>query len=527
MDPVLLQIYQYKLSAIAEEMGKILGRTAFSPNIKERKDYSCALFDANCQLIAQAAHIPVHLGSTHRSVEAVLKKIKLQEGDIAIVNDPFHGGTHLPDITLVAPLYWENKYQPKFYIANRAHHSDVGGETPGSMPISRSIHEEGIRITPQLLINNNQPNQQFWDKFLASVRSPENQKGDLSAQISAIKQGEIRLKELLNQKKLVEIENYCNHLLNYSENIIRHYIRNIPDGTYKFEDYLEDDGFNSKNIKLKLALEISNDHCTLDFSGTDNQVPGCMNAVSSITESAILYCFRCLVGEHVPTNHGIIRPLKIIIPEGCVLNAKYPAAVSGGNVETSQRVVDLIFGALAKAIGDKIPAASAGTMNNFAFGIKSQNKMLTYYETIGGGLGAGKFNAGADAYQSHMTNTQNTPIEVMEIEYPVTLLNYSIIKKSGGEGKMNGGNGILKKIQMNSLGEATLITENRYRKPWGLFGGQPGSVGKNTIFRKNKVGKNYKTENLPAKCHFHFKAGDIIQIETPGGGGYGAMRHEA
>ncbi len=515
INPILLEVYKNRFSSIAEEMGAVLQRTAYSVNIKERKDFSCAVFDNEGRLIAQAEHIPVHLGSMPLSVKSAIKHIsEFQEGDVIILNDPFKGGTHLPDITLITPVFIDKKLE--YFVANRAHHSDIGGITAGSMPISNTIFQEGLIIPPAKLVEKGKINEDVFRLILNNVRTPYEREGDFKAQIAANQVGSKRLKELLSEYPVEEVKQYQKAILDYSEKIIRELIKDIPDGTYEFEDFMEDDGFGQKDIKIKLKLNIEGDTAVLDFSGSDKQVKGSINAVYAITLSSVLYVFRALVEDDIPTNDGCFRPIKVITEKGSVLDADFPSAVAGGNVETSQRIVDVVLGALSKAIPEKIPAASQGTMNNLAIGGTSDNgRPFTYYETIGGGMGASLYGDGESAIQSHMTNTMNTPIEAIEFYYPFLVREYSIRYNSGGDGLFKGGDGIIREFEFLTDVEITLLTERRRIAPYGLFGGKSGEVGRNIII------KNGKKEIMPSKFQVNLKKGDRIRIETPGGGGYG------
>ncbi len=519
VNPILLEVFKNRFISIAEEMGVTLNRTGFSPNIKERRDFSCAIFDENGDMVAQAAHIPVHLGSMPLSVKSVISQVDLDKDDMAIINDPFKGGTHLPDVTIVAPVYFsENK--PVFYVANRAHHADIGGMTSGSMPLSTSIFQEGIIIPPLKIVKNGKIDHSLMKFILNNVRTPYEREGDFAAQIMANITGIKRILELIESYGLDVVKNYANSLILYSEKILRHYLKKIKDGLYEFEDYMDDDGIEREKIKIKVKLKIENDEAIVDFSESDVQVKGCINAVYSITLSSVLYVFRALVQEDIPTNAGLLKPIKIITKKSTIVDATFPAAVAGGNVETSQRIVDVLLGALSKAIPDRIPAASQGTMNNIAIGgIESDNKKpFTYYETIGGGMGANSVSDGESAVHSHMTNTLNTPIEAVEFSYPMMIEEYSIRRGSGGDGVHKGGDGIIREIKLLNDAEVTVLSERRKLPPYGLLGGKPGKVGINMVYKDNRWIK------MPGKFHINLKKGDKIRIETPGGGGFGKMK---
>ncbi len=516
-NPIMLEVFKNKLSSVSEEMGVSLNRTAFSPNIKERRDFSCAIFDDNGDMIAQAAHIPVHLGSMPLSVQAAIAEYEFEEGDMVILNDPFKGGTHLPDITIVAPVFAENKKKPVFFVANRAHHSDVGGMSSGSMPLSTSIFQEGIIIPPLKLIKSGTIDKQLMRFFLNNVRTPYEREGDFLAQIMANMTGIKRMEELIEKYGLKTVEFYAKNLMDYSEHIMKKTIQQMPDGEYGFEDFMDDDGIEQEKIKIKVKILIKGNKAILDFTETDSQVAGSINAVYAITLSAVLYVFRSLVKEDIPTNMGCLRPIKVVTKKGSLIDAQFPASVVGGNVETSQRIVDVILGALSKAIKEQIPAASQGTMNNVAIGgINTETKEpFTYYETLGGGMGASCNSHGESAIHSHMTNTLNTPIEALEYSYPFMVTEYSIRKNSGGIGKFCGGDGLIREIKLLSDAEITVLSERRKLQPYGLDKGQKGKSGQNIII------KNEKVIMMPPKFNTKVKKGDILRVETPGGGGYG------
>jgi N-methylhydantoinase B len=522
-NPIRLEVFKHFFSAIAEEMGAVLRKASFSPNIKERRDYSCAIFDGQGRMVAQAAHIPVHLGSMPLSVKAAIDKFTIHNqhlfrGDTIILNNPFLGGTHLPDITLVTPVFLnEELIAPIAYVASRAHHADIGGITPGSMPIAREIYQEGLIIPPVKLVREGVLNQDIMDIVLTNVRTPEERSGDLKAQIGANLRGEKRLAELFNRYGLPEVSKYMHELLSYTERMTRRLLSDIPDGKYSFTDYLDDNGFTPERIKLKVTITIQNDTAEVDFTGSAPQQEGSVNAVYAITVSAVNYVFRSLIGLDVPNNSGCLIPIKIIAPQDSVVNAVHPAAVAGGNVETSQRIVDILLGALAKACPDRIPAASQGTMNNISIGgwDSEKNHYFTYYETIGGGMGASSTSDGVSAIHSHMTNTLNTPIEALEYTYPLQVVSYSVRRNSGGKGVHKGGDGIIREIRLLSDSQVTLLTERRIFHPYGLSGGAPGECGLNQLFHGSE------RTTLPGKGTYYCKKGDIISISTPGGGGYG------
>jgi N-methylhydantoinase B len=515
LSPFELEIFQNILSSIAEEMGMVLVRAGFSPNIKERRDLSCAIFAANGEMIAQAAHIPVHLGSMSFAVKAVLEEPDINHGDIFILNDPFRGGTHLPDITCIAPVFIDGSLE--FFVASRAHHADVGGATPGSMPLSTSIHEEGIIIPPSKLYRRGRLNSSLFKKILSATRDPEEREGDFKAQIGALELGEKRLKSVIEKYSLPKIKEAGFELLDYSEKMMRRVIRQIPKGVYNFEDYLDDDGAGTKKITIKTAITINRSRVRVDFTGSSPQVKGCLNTPLSVTTAAVLYVFQCLAPQEMPLNSGPLRAIEIIAEKNSIINASFPAAVAGGNVETSQRIVDVVFGALAQAIPLKTQAASSGSMSNITFGGKNPRtgKDFAYYETIAGGMGGRFGKKGVSAVHTHMTNTLNTPVEAIERELPVMIDAYSIRKGSGGDGKYKGGDGIVRAYKFLSGATVTLITERRRFAPYGIKGGNPGRKGRNVLIRKNK------SRVIPPKSTLRARNGDVIRIETPGGGGWG------
>jgi N-methylhydantoinase B len=522
IDPIKLEVFKHRFAAIADEMGVVLRKASYSPNIKERRDFSCALFDGAGKMIAQAAHIPVHLGSMPLSVAAAIRDFPdLVPGDVIALNDPFRGGTHLPDITLVSPVFLEYSDNSKLFgfVASRAHHADVGGITPGSMPVAREIYQEGIIIPPIRLVRAGEINRAAWDLLLANVRTAEERAGDLWAQIAANQRGSQRLQELVKEHGSATVEEYMAALLAYTKRMTHRLLESIPDGEYRFCDYLDDDGISDQPVQIQVAVRIHGDQATVDFTGSAPQQRGGVNAVYAITLSVVYYVFRCLIGLDVPNNAGCLAPIEVIAPEGSVVNARHPAPVAGGNVETSQRITDVLLGALAQALPDKVPAASQGTMNNVTIGGWDSSKQtpFAYYETIGGGMGAFPNRDGPSAIHSHMTNTLNTPAEAMEYAYPLRVLRYEIRRASGGNGKFRGGDGIRRDVQVLAEAQVTLLTERRGRGPYGLNGGQPGLPGENLIiWDKEEI-------RLPGKGTIDLFPGDILSIQTPGGGGYGKI----
>jgi N-methylhydantoinase B len=519
LDPIQLELMRNLFEAAAEEMGITLQRAAFSANIKERRDFSCALFDASGELLAQAAHIPVHLGSMPASVAAVLERLgALNEGDVAIVNDPFSGGTHLPDITLVSPVVFEGAIVG--YVANRAHHADVGGISPGSMTLSKHIDEEGVRIEPSLLQRRGQTDEALLKRLLSAVRTPDERLGDLDAQLAANRVGAEALLRMVRANGAGEVSRYGKALLDYSQTFMARAIAAIPAGAARFEDVLDDDGAGFGPVGIRARLTIEGDRATVDFQDCDGQVGGCVNCPAAVTRSAVYYCFACLLDEQVPLNGGCFRNIEVVTKPGTVVHALYPAAVVAGNTETSQRVVDVVFGALAQLLPDRIPAASCGTMSSVALGGALGELQLgwTYYETIGGGSGASPDGDGASGVQCHMTNTLCTPAEALEMQYPLRVRRFERAAATGGRGEHRGGDGIVREIQALAPAEGTILTDRRLSRPYGAAGGEAASAGANSIVPATG-GREVK---LGGKCNVTLKAGDVLRIVTPGGGGWGA-----
>ena len=520
-DPVTLEVFRNLFYSAAEEMGVTLCRTSFSPNIKERRDYSCAVFDGDGNMVAQGEHMPVHLGSMPLSVEAAIEHVPMERGDVVIVNDPFCGGTHLPDITLVQPVHIRDDEGPTFYVANRAHHSDVGGITPGSMPLSNSIYQEGIRIPPVRLVRKGKVIEEVMDLILANVRTPVEREGDLTAQIASNRTGERRLIAITERYGVDTVRSYMRHLQDYAERMTREAIAAIPDGEYRFEDCMDDDGQGNGPLPIVVTMSIDGDAARIDFTGTCDQVPGSVNAIYAITLSAVMYCFRVIVPFAIPSNRGTIRPLEVIAPEGTLVNARLPAAVAGGNVETSQRIVDVVLGALAKAMPGQIPAASYGTMSNLTFGgtDPETGEDFAYYETIAGGMGARPNADGLDATHCHMTNSLNTPIEAFEHTYPYRVRRYAIRRGSGGQGRFRGGDAIVRELEALCPSQVTILSDRRVHAPYGLDGGEPGTPGRNTLIVHGEE------RELGGKASTWVEAGSVVRVETPGGGGYGQPEH--
>ncbi len=515
MNAIEVQIFNKIFSSIAEEMGIVLFRAAFSSNIKERKDFSCAIFDQAGELVAQAAHIPVHLGAMPETVKYCLKAHDFQQDDEMIINDPFHGGSHLPDITLIRPVFIEDELL--FYTATRAHHADVGGKSPGSMGNHSTIHDEGVRISPTLLKKQGVANQEFLDYFLQQVRNPEERMGDLRAQSASLARGGLRLCETVSKYGRDHVLLIIKDLKRYSEKLMRQTILDIPDGWYEFSDFLDNDGFSDDPLPLHATILIAGDQAIVDFSQSCDQVASPLNSVRPITISATIYVFQCLMGDGFPINHGSTRPITITTRPGSILDAVPPAAVAAGNVETSQRIVDILFGCLSQAIPQTIPAASCGTMNNVSIGwLNADGTELTYYETIGGGMGARPNQHGLSGIQTHMTNTLNTPVEALEHDYPIRIEEYALRAGSGGKGLYRGGDGIIRSYYFLQNATVSLLTDRRVGSPYGLHGGESGESGENILIKQDGTQKT-----LPGKSSFSVDAGDLLQIKTPGGGGFG------
>jgi N-methylhydantoinase B/oxoprolinase/acetone carboxylase alpha subunit len=522
--PVDFEIFKNLFVSIAEEMGVTLCRTGFSPNIKERLDYSCAVYDANGETIAQGDHMPVHLGAMPLSVHAAIKAVRMEPGDVVALNDPFEGGTHLPDITLVSPVFLERagrlERMPSFYVANRAHHSDVGGMSPGSMPVAREIYQEGLIIPPIRLVRGGKIVPDILALLLVNVRTPHEREGDLTAQIAANRVAETRLREMVEKYGRSRVLAYGAALQDYTEKVVRATIRAIPDGAYSFNDRLDDDGFSDRPINIRVRIRVTGEKAEVDFTGTDPQVEGSVNANYAITLSACLYAFRCLVKEDVLYNAGVARPLRVVAPLGSIVNATRPAAVAGGNVETSQRITDVVLGALGRALPDGLPAASQGTMNNVTLGgvDPRTGARFAYYETLGGGMGGRRGLAGLSGVHTHMSNTRNTPIEAIENYLPVRIRRYGLRRGSAGRGAFPGGEGIIREYEMLAETSVTVLSERRRFAPYGVRGGLPGGRGRNTLVR------NGREQKLPGKVQLQLRLGDRLRIETPGGGGYGSAK---
>jgi N-methylhydantoinase B len=520
LGPVDLELFNHRFAAIAEEMGVVLCRTGFSPNIKERRDFSCAIFDAAGEMVAHAAHIPVHLGSTPLSVRAAIARGPLLPGDVVVLNDPFAGGTHLPDVTVVTPVFVGRTQRPIGYVANRAHHADVGGMSPGSMPLATEIFQEGVRLPPVRLVRAGTVQRDVLDLFLANARVPGEREGDLMAQLAALRTGAERLAGLVRGAGPRRAAAAMAALKAYSARLMEATVATLRPGTHRAADVLDDDGIDRRDVRIAVTVTIHGRRARIDFSGSDPQVRGSVNANLAITRSAVFYVFRALATEAIPANEGLMRPLEVHAPEGSIVNARFPAAVAGGNVETSQRIVDVLLRALATAAPQRVPAASCGSMNNVAVGGDDPHRRrpFSYYETVGGGAGAGPIGPGASVVHTHMTNTMNTPIEALEAYYPLRVTTYGRRWGSGGRGRHAGGDGIRREVEFLARAQVTILSERRVRGPYGLAGGAPGRRGKNLL---SPAGGRERRHSLPGKTSLEVKAGDRLLIETPGGGGWG------
>jgi N-methylhydantoinase B len=504
IDAIELEILRNQLESVAEEMGEVLVRGAFSPNITERRDCSTALFDAEGRLVAQAEHIPVHLGAMPEAVDAVLEHDPAP-GDVFVLNDPFAGGTHLPDVTLVSPIAPADGIVG--YAVSRAHHADVGGMAPGSMPAgARDIQQEGLRIPPTRLLAGGDPVDSIWNLVTANVRNPAQRRADLRAQVGANRRGADRLGELIDdhgERLLAAFD----AVRDYSRKRVESELDAFPDGTYIASDCLEGDGVTDADVPIEVTVTVDGATLDVDFSGTAPQVAGNVNAPLSVAKSAVYFAVRSVTDPDVPPNGGCYEPIAVHAPAGTLLNPDPPAAVVGGNVETSQRVADVVFRALAEAVPERVPAAGQGTMNNLVVG----GRDFSYYETIGGGMGASSAADGPSGVQVGMTNTLNTPVEALEVAYPLRVEQYSLRDESGGAGRQSGGDGLIRELTVETDATVSLLTERRRHAPWGLSGGESGACGHNYI----------DGEAVPAKVTRDVDAGTTVRVETPGGGGYG------
>lgn len=521
--PLDLGIFRDLFVALTEEMGVVLQRTAHSPNVVERRDYSCALYDAAGTTIAMGDHMPVHLGSMPLAVAAARDALDLAPGDVALVNDPAFGGTHLPDLTLIQGVWLDGREEVAFWLANRAHHADVGGRSAGSMPLTSDVYEEGVVFPPVRLIRGGERVDSMWRHLLADVRTPAERAGDLAAQLASLATGERRLRSLVDRYGFDRVRRMGTELVEYAARLVRGLLEEIPDGVHRFEDALDDDGLGTLDPTVRVTIEIAGDGARIDFAGTDPAVEGPLNANPAIVRSAVFYVVRTLLDEDAPANDGILAPLEIVVPEGSLLSPGWGRPVAAGNVETSQRVVDVLLGALSAALPDRIPAASQGTMNNLALGgAREGGRPFTYYETVAGGAGAHPDGPGAAGLHTHMTNSLNTPVEALERALPVRVRRYGYRRGSGGAGRHPGGDGLIREIEALAPLEATVLSDRRTRGPWGLAGGRPGAPGRN-----RRILPDETVEELPGKCELPLEPGDRISIETPGGGGWGPVDGEA
>jgi N-methylhydantoinase B len=511
VDPISLAVFRSLFASVAEEMGVTLQRASFSPNIKERLDFSCAVFDAQAHMVAQAAHIPVHLGSMPASVAAAIEATEeLAPGDVILLNDPYHGGTHLPDVTMVSPVFVGDA--ARFFVASRAHHADVGGMSPGSLPLSIELYQEGIVIPPIRLVDGGRRNEAVLALIAANSRAPDERLGDLEAQLAAQRVGEGRLRALVEEHGEARVQAHAEALMDYAQRMIEATIASIPPGTYSYEDALEGD---VDPIPIRCTISVSGRSMRVGFAGSAPQVAGNLNAVEAVVRSAAWYCVRLLADEEVPVNHGCFAPVTVVTPPHSVLSPDFPAAVAAGNVETSQRIVDVVLGALAQALPHRIPAASQGTMNNITLGGTAAGRPFVFYETIGGGHGGGPLGDGLSGRHSHMTNTRNTPVEALEQDLPLRVEAYALRDGSGGGGQHCGGDGIRRTYRFLAPATVTINSEHRRTAPYGLHGGAPGQPGRNLLIRD---GTEYPLEG---KASFQVAPGDRLVIETPGGGGWG------
>ena len=532
VDAISLEVFKNMFISVSEEMGVALQRTSYSTNMKERQDFSCALFNPAAEMVAQAAHQPVHLGAMPASVQAALQTFPegLQPGDIIILNDPYLGGSHLPDITLVAPAYLENENDDNDadadaaaptligYVSNRGHHSDVGGMAPGSMPLSTELYQEGLIIPPLKLADAGRLNHAVIALICRNSRTPDDRQGDLAAQIAAIRVGDRRLTEIARRYGIADTHAHMDALLNYSERLTRRAIASIPDGVYAVTDYMDDDGQSSEPVPISVAITVAGDRLTIDFTGTAPQRPGCINAPRAVTVSASLYVVRCVVGNDAPANQGCLRPVSVITPPASLVDPRPQRGVAGGNVETSQRITDVLLAALSQALPERIPAASQGTMNNMIIGGHdlSRDQPYVYYETIGGGMGARPEKDGISGIHTHMTNTMNTPVEALEFAFPLRLKRYALRRGSGGAGRQRGGDGLVRDVEFLSPARVTVLSERRRLAPPGYHGGHHGAPGENILLRGG-----YEEIRLAGKETLDVAPGDILSIRTPGGGGWG------
>lgn len=505
-DTIRLAVFESRLAALCETMGAVLRRSAFSPNIRDRLDFSCALFDAAGSLLSQATHIPVHLGSMAWAMRGLVDSVDWSPGDRLILNDPYKGGTHLPDVTLIAPVFAGDGLIG--FVANRAHHADIGSAVPGSMPISRNLDEEGVLIAPVLLYRAGKLDEGVLQRISEGMRNPGLARGDFQAQIAASANGERALAALFEDYGRAGFAALSGALNEYAGRLARALLADLPEGEWSAADRMDDDGLGGPGPEIRLRLTLREGRVRLDFTGTDAQVAGNLNCPLSVTAAAVYYAFRCLLPADTPDCAGSLEVLELSAPEGCLVNAKAPAAVAAGNVETSQRLVDVVLKALSRVLPERIPAASQGTMNNLGMG----SDRWSYYETLAGGCGATRDTPGRHCAHSHMTNTLNTPVEVLETTFPLRVIRYQRRRGSGGNGRSPGGDGVIREFEMLEPVNVTLITERRRHPPWGLAGGADGKRGENLV----------DGEAVAGKCNLELGPGQRLTFKTPGGGGWGA-----
>jgi N-methylhydantoinase B len=502
---------------IAEEVGISLKRSAFSPNIRERMDFSVAVADSEGRIVAQAEHIPVHLGSLHIGSVNLLRyleeeRVELSSGDVVVTNDPYIAGTHLNDVTMISPVYHQGERVA--YIITKAHYVDVGGPTPASLnPTAKTLYEEGLIIPPVKLVKNGSISSEIMGIILANFKTPDYAIGDLHAQIAAHRVGESRVRELF--EKYSSVRDAWSEAISYTRRLVELEYEKWPSGVYEAEDYLD---WRDKVYRIKVKLEITSSGIIADFTGTDEQVDEPINAVLGVTFAATSFSIRCALGREIPTNYGFYSTVHVKAPEGTIVNPVKPAPVGAGNLETSNRVADTIFLALSKALRGKIPAAASGTMMNLMIGGVYRGKYWSYYETIGGGTGARPFKNGVSGVHVNMTNTMNTPIEIAEREYPLLFTEYKIREGSGGRGRYRGGDGIVRSLRVLAPATVSIIASRFKTRPWGLEGGEPGLSARVTIRRASGHVEQVLSQTVS------LDPGDEITIETPGGGGYGALR---
>ncbi len=520
VDSVTLEVVRNACTAVAEEMNATLVRTSYSPNIKDRRDCSCALFDADAEMISQAENIPVHLGAMPYSVAAAIEAFppdELAAGDAVLLNDPFHGGAHLPDLTLVSPVVVDGEVAA--FAANRAHHADIGGSRAGSVAAdSTEIYQEGLRIPPVRLFQGGELNEDVMSMVLANVRTPDERRGDLRAQQAANRTADARYRDLVDRHGRETLREAMDEIKDYSERRMRAELAALPDGRWTFEDVLDDDGQGTEDIRIAVAVTVDDDELTVDFAGTADQVPGAVNAPFAVTASATYYAVRCVTDPDIPPNHGAYRPVTIEAPEGSVVNARPPAAVVGGNLEVSQRVTDVLLGAFAAAAPERAVAAGQGTMNSITFGGHDSrtDAAFAFYETLGGGYGGRARADGMDGVHVHMSNTLNTPVEVLETAYPLRVRRYEYRPDSAGPGEFRGGLGLTREIAARTDDTTfSVLADRRRHAPYGVAGGAPGTTGADAVVRDGEE------EHVGAKSTHLLAAGDAVRVQTPGGAGYG------